>query len=183
MGAQTAETGAVPGGWGRIVWFGALGWAILFTVAAGLFTAGYALDDPGGLAGIGLVLLWLVPLLGGSLLAWRWPAIAYRLLLVVAVLAVGLGLWQLLDPISLRDFEDANGPVTAIGSFITMLPIALLWRVQRWPAALLMLVIGLAGMLPELRGDLHFGSSAAVAVPMLLEAALLALAAALVPRR
>jgi hypothetical protein len=183
MGAQTAETGAVPGGWGRIVWFGALGWAILFTVAAGLFTAGYALDDPGGLAGIGLALLWLVPLLGGSLLAWRWPSIAYRLLLVVAVLAVGLGLWQLLDPISLRDFEDANGPVTAIGSFITMVPIALLWRVQRWPAALLMLTIAIAGLLPELRSGFHLGSSAAVAVPMLLEAALLALAAALVPRR
>jgi hypothetical protein len=183
MGAQTAETGAVPGGWGRIVWFGALGWAILFTVAAGLFTAGYALDDPGGLAGIGLVLLWLVPLLGGSLLAWRWPSIAYRLLLVVAVLAVGLGLWQLLDPISLRDFEDANGPVTAIGSFITMVPIALLWRVQRWPAALLMLTIAIAGLLPELRSGFHLGSSAAVAVPMLLEAALLALAAVLVPRR
>jgi len=183
MGAQTAETGAVPGGWGRIVWFGALGWAILFTVAAGLFTAGYALDDPGGLAGIGLVLLWLVPLLGGSLLAWRWPSIAYRLLLVVAVLAVGLGLWQLLDPISLRDFEDANGPVTAIGSFITMVPIALLWRVQRWPAALLMLTIAIAGLLPELRSGFHLGSSAAVAVPMLLEAVLLALAAALVPRR
>jgi hypothetical protein len=183
MGAQTAETGAVPGGWGRIVWFGALGWAILFTVAAGLFTAGYALDDPGGLAGIGLVLLWLVPLLGGSLLAWRWPSIAYRLLLVVAVLAVGLDLWQLLDPISLRDFEDANGPVTAIGSFITMVPIALLWRVQRWPAALLMLTIAIAGLLPELRSGFHLGSSAAVAVPMLLEAALLALAAALVPRR
>jgi hypothetical protein len=183
MGAQTAETGAVPGGWGRIVWFGALGWAILFTVAAGLFTAGYALADPGGLAGIGLVLLWLVPLLGGSLLAWRWPSIAYRLLLVVAVLAVGLGLWQLLDPISLRDFEDANGPVTAIGSFITMVPIALLWRVQRWPAALLMLTIAIAGLLPELRSGFHLGSSAAVAVPMLLEAALLALAAVLVPRR
>lgn len=183
MGAQTAETGTVPGGWGRIVWFGALGWAILFTVAAGLFAAGYALDDPGGLAGIGLVLLWLVPLLGGSLLAWRWPSIAYRLLLVVAVLAVGLGLWQLLDPISLRDFEDANGPVTAIGSFITMVPIALLWRVQRWPAALLMLTIAIAGLLPELRSGFHLGSSAAVAVPMLLEAALLALAAALVPRR
>jgi hypothetical protein len=183
MGAQTAETGAVPGGWGRIVWFGALGWAILFTVAAGLFTAGYALDDPGGLAGIGLVLLWLVPLLGGSLLAWRWPSIAYRLLLVVAVLAVGLGLWQLLDPISLRDFEDANGPVTAIGSFITMVPIALLWRVQRWPAALLMLTIAFAGLLPELRSGFHLGSSAAVAAPMLLEAALLALAAVLVPRR
>ena len=95
MGIETAETRVVPGGLGRIVWLVALSWAILFTVLAGLFTAGYALDDPGGLAGIGLVLLWLVPLLGGSLLAWRGPPLAYRLLLVVAVLAVGLGLWQL----------------------------------------------------------------------------------------
>jgi hypothetical protein len=183
MSTETAETRVVPGGLGRIVWLVALSWAILFTVLAGLFTAGYALDDPGGLAGIGLVLLWLVPLLGGSLLAWRWPPLAYRLLLVVAVLAVGLGLWQLLDPISLRDFEDKNGPITAIGSFITMVPIALIWRVQRWPAALLMLTIAIAGLLPELRSGFHLGSSAAVAVPMLLEATLLALAAALAPRR
>jgi hypothetical protein len=46
-----------------------------------------------------------------------------------------------------------------------------------------MLTIAIAGLLPELRSGFHLGSSAAVAVPMLLEAALLALAAALVPRR
>jgi hypothetical protein len=64
-----------------------------------------------------------------------------------------------------------------------MVPIALVWRYRTWPAALMMLLIALAGLLPEFRSGMHFGSSASVAVPMLLEAALLGLAAALAPPR
>lgn len=170
-------------GLGRALWISALVWAILFSVLAGLFASGYAMDDPGGLAGFGLVLSIFLPIILGSLLAWKLPQVAYPILIAVTVLAVGFGVWQLIDPLTLRDLENEIGPVSAIGSFITMVPIALVWRYRTWPAALMMLVIAVAGLLPEFRASMHVGSSAAVAIPMLLEAALLGLAAALAPPR
>ena len=168
---------------GRALWIAALVWAILFSVLAGLFASGYAMDDPGGLAGVGLVLAIFLPIILGSLLAWKLPHIAYPILVVVTVLAIGFGAWQLIDPLTLRDLENRIGPVSAIGSFITMVPIALVWRVRTWPAALMMLLISVAGLLPEFRAHFAIGSSGAVAIPMLLEAALLGLAAALAPPR
>ncbi len=165
-----------------MLWIVALGWAILVSALAGLFASGYAMDDPGGLAGFGLVLLIFVPMLVGSLLAWRLPGIAYPILLVVTALAVVFGFWQLIDPRPLADFENEHGPISAIGSFVTMIPLALVWRVRAWPAVLMLLAIAVMGLLPELRTGFHFGSSVAVALPMLLEVALLA-GAALASRR
>jgi hypothetical protein len=167
----------------RVLWIAAFAWAGLFSLLAGLFASGYAMDDPGGLAGFGLVLAIFGPILLGALLVWKAPDVAYPVLIVVAALAVVFGLWQLIDPLTLRDFEDENGPVSAIGSFITMVPVALLARTRPWPAATIMLVVAVAGFLPELRAGFHFGSSTAVAMPMLLEAALLGLAAAFAARR
>ena len=181
-GAVAAAESGLHGA-AKALWIAALVWAILFSILAGLFAAGYAMDDPGGLAGFGLVLLIFVPMLLGSLLAWRLPGIAYRILLVVTALAVGFGVWQLIDPVSLVDIENEYGPISAIGSFITMIPLALMWRVRAWPAVLMLLVIALTGLLPELRSGFHMGSSAAASLPMLLEVVLLAGAAALVPHR
>lgn len=180
-GAIAAPRHALHGA-ARVLWLAALVWAGLFSLLAGLFASGYAMDDPGGLEGFGLVVAIFAPMILGSLLVRQAPDVAYPVLIVVAALAVVFGLWQLIDPLTLRDFEDENGPVSAIGSFITMVPVALLGRHRAWPAALIMLVIALAGILPEFRTGLHFGSSAAVAVPMLLEAGLLGLAAAFAPR-
>ncbi len=167
----------------RVLWTAALVWAILFSVLAGLFASGYAMDDPGGLAGFGLVLLIFVPMLAGSLLAWKRPAFAYPILVGITALAVLLAIWQLIDVRSLVDFENENGPVSAISSFITMVPFALVWRHRGWQCALMLLVVALVGMVPELRTGFHMGSSMAAALPMLLEAALLGAAVALAPRR
>ena len=173
-----AMTGAT-----RVLWIAALTWAILFSLLAGLFVSGYAMDDPGGRAGLGLVLLIFGPMILGSLLAWKRPAIAYPTLIAVTALAVVIAVWQLIDVRSLVDFENEHGPISAIASFITMVPFALVWRHRRWPATLLLLVVALVGVLPEVRTGLHMGSSMAAALPMLLEAALLGAAAALAPRR
>ena len=64
-----------------------------------------------------------------------------------------------------------------------MIPLALVWRLRAWPAVAMLLVIALTGLLPELRTGFHMGSSAAAALPMLLEVVLLAGAAVLAPRR
>ena len=183
MIARPAEPEVDVHGAARVAWVAALTWAILFSLLAGLFAAGYAMDDPGGLAGFGLVLLIFGPMVLGSLLAWRLPGIAFPILLVVTVLAAGFGVWNLIDPLSLVDIENRYGPISAIGSFITMVPLALVWRYRAWPAVLMLVVIAAAGLLPEFRGPFHLGSSAAAALPMLLEGVLLAVAAALAPRR
>lgn len=163
----------------RALWIAALAWAILFSVLAGLFASGYAMDDPGGLAGLGLVAAIFVPMGLGSLLAWRRPELAFRILVVVAIIGVATGVWNAIDPMSLVDVENRYGPISAIASFITMVPFALAWRARPWPSTLLLLVVALAGLLPEwVRTPIHLGSSAAAALPMLLEAALLAAAAA-----
>ena len=170
-------------GLGRALWIAAVVFAALFTLLAGLFTAGYAMDDPGGLVGVGLILLWLVPIAVGAALAWWRPELAYRILLALTVFAVAIGLWQLIDPMALHEFENRYGPITAIGSFAGMLTIALVARIRMWQCALMMLVIALMLLVPDVRSGMHLGSSGAVALPMLLDASLLGLAAALAPRR
>lgn len=170
-------------GLGRGIWIAAVVIAGLFTVLASLFASGYAMEDPGGLAGLGLVALIMVPILVGIALAVKAPELAYRILLAVTALAVAVGVWQLIDPRSLHDWEFTNGPITAIASFATMLPLALTARIRMWECALMMLLVALAILAPELRAGVHLGSSGAVALPMLFDASLLGLAAALAPRR
>lgn len=168
----------------RALWIAALAWAILFSVLAGLFASGYAMTDPGGLVGMALVAAIFAPMGLGSLLAWRRPELAFRILVVVAVVAVVTGVWNAIDPMSLADVEDRYGPISAIASFITMVPFALAWRARPWPSTLLLLVVAVAGLVPEwVRTPVHLGSSGAAALPMLLEVALLAVAAALATRR
>lgn len=162
----------------RAAWIAALAWAIAFSVLAGLFASGYAMTDPGGLAGLVLVTAIFAPMLLGSLLAWRRPEPAFRILVAVAVVGLVTGVWNAIDPLALVSFENRYGPVSAIASFITMAPFALAWRARPWPSTLLLLVVALAGLLPEwVRTPIHLGSSAAAALPMLLEVVLLAVAA------
>lgn len=170
-------------GLGRGIWIAAVVLAGLFTVLMSLFTAGYAMDDPGGLAGLALIATWLVPMLIGVWLAVRRPELAYRILLAITLLTIAVGCWQLVDPRTLHEWEFTNGPVVAIGSFATMLPLALTARFRLWQCALLMMAIALALLAPELRAGMHLGSSGAVAMPMLLDASLLGLAAALAQPR
>ena len=170
-------------GLGRAIWIAAVVFAGLFTVLASLFTAGYAMDDPGGLRGLALVASYLVPTLIGIWLAVRMPDLAFRILVGIALLAVAIGVWQLIDPRTVHDWEFANGPILAIASFATMLPLALTARHRLWQCALLMLVVALALLAPDLRAGMHLGSSGAVAMPMLFDAGLLGLAAALAQPR
>ena len=170
-------------GFARALWIAAVVLAGLFTVGASLFTAGYAMDDPGGLAGLGLIATWFVPLLIAIALAVKVPETAFRILAAIAVLAIAVGIWQLIDPMGLHEFENRYGPITAVGSFVTLLPLAIAARVRMWECALLMMAFGISLLLPELRLGMHLGSSGAVAMPALLIASLLGLCAALAPRR
>lgn len=177
----------------RVAHVAAIVWAGLFTVGASLFAAGYAFDEPGGLAAVGLVALWIVPL---AVLIALWivplavlialvitrPGVAWWVLLAVAGIAVVNAVWQFLDPDTLRVWEFTHGPLTAIASFVPLVPLAILGRSRPLSASLMLLVIGIAPILADLRtATFHLGSTQAVAVPLVIAGVLLLLAGMLDP--
>ncbi len=109
----------------------------------GLFIIGETMSDPGGWRGIGLVALWLVPLLAAVALAWLRPDWAKWLLAVLTVGVTGLLLWSVVAPQPWSDFENRNGPILAIAVFALAIPLTVLgWR-QPLPAGSMLLVLGL----------------------------------------
>jgi hypothetical protein len=161
----------------RVLRVAALAWAILFTVVATMFAGGYALEDPGWPAGYLMVAAWLAPLGALTVVALRRPALAWRLMWACVGIAIAIALIQLAFPRVLTGWEFTNGPVVAIASFVPLVPLAILGRRRPLPAALAIAVIALGPVAVQLREEaLHFGSSTAVSAPMLIAAALLALA-------
>ena len=152
------------------------------TVAFSLFAAGYAFEDPGGLAAAGLVALWVVPLAVLVAVALLRPAAAWWILLALVGVAVAVAAWQVVDPWSLRDWEFEHGPVVPIASYVPLIPLALIGRARPLSAGLMLLVVGVAPILAELRvAPFNMGSTQAVAVPMALTGVLLLGAALLDP--
>ncbi len=95
----------------------AVGVALAYVVVGGMFIVGETFTDPGGWDAVGLVAVWLVPLLGlGWLALWRPHVAAASLaaitgaVVVVSIAAAVLGhRWSA--------FEDHHGPVRAIVVF------------------------------------------------------------------
>ena len=82
----------------------------VFTVLASIFIAGYALQDPGGNAGLLMTLAWVVPMLVLAVAAWFWPAPTAPLLLALASAFIAACVWLAFDPAALREFISENGP-------------------------------------------------------------------------
>ena len=90
--------------------------ASLFAV----FVVGEALTDPGGWKGAGLVASWAVP---AAVLAWAGWTRPYRSAIVFEVLAgvvILLNLWDTADRSGWRTFENHNGPVLTIATFVVL---------------------------------------------------------------
>ncbi len=161
----------------RVLRFVALSWAILFSVVATLFAGGYALEDPGWPVGYLMVAAWLAPLGALTVVALRRPVLAWRLMWVCVGIAIAIALVQLAFPRVLTGWEFTNGPVVAIASFVPLVPLAILGRRRPLAAAIAIAIIALGPVVVQLREtELHFGSSVAVSLPMLIAAGLLAVA-------
>ena len=153
----------------------ALGFACLVTVMGSAFIAGEAMDDPGGLEGVGLVLLWAVPLAGLALLAWKRPERAVIVLEVLTGLVIFVAAAFAVAPSSWRSLENGHGPVRAIGIFVLMLPVALLgWRRPRL-AGWMLLIIGLGSMIASATSH-GSASIGAIALPASIDGAVFLLA-------
>jgi hypothetical protein len=148
----------------------------LFGLLAVMFTIGETFADPGGWEAIGLIALWLVPLIVLLGLALARPLVAQPVLEALSAVWVVAALWSIAAPHTWREFESTNGPVRAVACLALMMPVAALGWHRAFPAGVMLLVIGLAAVLAVGSAPLHV-----VAVPTIVIGALL-LAAGLVER-
>jgi hypothetical protein len=98
----------------------------VFTVLAGVFIAGYALQDPGGNTGLLITATWVVPMLILAVSAWFWPAPTAPLLLALTASFIAACVWLAFDPAALREFISENGPVIAVSVVALSFPAAVL---------------------------------------------------------
>ncbi len=94
-------------------------WMMLgFALLGGLFTAGYALSDPGGSQGALLVAVWAVPLVVLSSLAALKYKFVGSILWVMLIAAIITNMISLVFADEYWTFINNNGPWLAVGSFV-----------------------------------------------------------------
>lgn len=98
----------------------------VFTVLAGVFIAGYALQDPGGNTGLLITAAWVLPMLILAVAAWFWPAPTAPLLLALTASFIAACVWLAFDPAALGAFISENGPVIAVSVVALSFPAAVL---------------------------------------------------------
>ena len=137
-----------------------------FAILGAAWITAEAFEEPGGWRAVGVVGLWLVPLT--LLLAISWYRVTWATMLLSALVAVvvGLSIWFAVDSASWRAFEDNNGPVRAVSSFVLAAPLALIgWR-RPLPAGVLLVVLGAVPFaLSAVGGFGGVGSITAVSLP------------------
>ncbi|WP_285243660.1 hypothetical protein [Pseudarthrobacter sp. fls2-241-R2A-127] len=154
-----------------------------FTVLAAAFIGGEAMDQPGGMAGLVMILTWLGPMLVLAALAWFWPAGTIPLLVALSAGLVAAGVWFALDPAVARSLQDANGPVVAVGVVALAFPAAVLGLKRPNPAGWLLVGLGTLPLLITFLGRSGPAASLAAASAVPLIAGITYLVAARLARR
>jgi hypothetical protein len=119
----------------------------VFTVLAGIVIIGWAMQDPGGTAGLLITLVWLAPMLLLAIAAWFWPAPTAPLLLALASAFIAACLWLAFDPAALRNFVGDNGPVIAVSVVALAFPAAVLGLKRTALAGWLLVALGVLPLL------------------------------------
>ena len=108
----------------------------------GAFIIGETFTDPGGWKAAGLVAVWAVPLAGLATLAWFRPGWAGYVLAILTAGVIGVSVWFAVDPESVRSFENQNGPVRVVLTFVLVAAIAVLGLKRTAAAGVLLLTVG-----------------------------------------
>jgi len=124
----------------------------VFTVFGAAFIGGYAMDAPGGTAGLTMLLVWAVPMLVLAVLAWFWPAGTASLLMALTAAFIAVCVWFAIDPATARSFQAANGPVLAVGVVALAFPAAILGLKRTALAGWLLLALGALPLLITMLG-------------------------------
>jgi hypothetical protein len=122
----------------------------LVTAFWALFMAGEILTDPGGWYGLGLVSLWLVPMVALSALALLRSSWAAPVLTVLVGLWVAASIATVVYADTWREIEDTHGPVSLIVMFALCVPLIALGRDRSLLAGVLLLVVAAANVVTGL---------------------------------
>ncbi|MGE5290108.1 MAG: hypothetical protein ACM3ML_23560 [Micromonosporaceae bacterium] len=149
----------------RAVVFKRAGFAVMaaFTLFFGLFIVGETFDDPGGWKALGLVSAWLVPLAGIALVAELRPGWAVPMFAALITVLIGLSIWFAVSPAEWRAFENGNGPIRAIVTFVVAAGVAVLGLKRTAAAGVMLLVLGIVPLAVASVGSLAGTGSLAVA--------------------
>src|SRR5512141_1663167 len=124
----------------------------VFTVLAGIFIGGYAMQDPGGNTGLLITLAWVLPMLILAVAAWFWPAATAPLLLALASAFIAACVWLAFDPAALRSFVSENGPIIAVSVVALAFPAAVLGLKRTALAGWLLVALGVLPLVITLIG-------------------------------
>ena len=124
----------------------------VFTVLAAIVIVGYALQDPGGTAGVLMTLAWVLPMLILAAAAWFWPAPTAPLLLALSSAFIAACVWLAFDPAALRSFVSDNGPVIAVSIVALAFPAAVLGLKRTALAGWLLVALGVLPLLITMIG-------------------------------
>jgi hypothetical protein len=154
----------------RVLLWVAFGVLAAFGLLGSLFIIGVTMSDPGGVTGVLLVMLWLVPMAVASTVCLVWPRVGRWVGLGCVALVAALWLWYALDQEWWRSLMDDRGPVIGIATFSLGLPLACLGlHLPRLAGALLLV----AGAIPLLALFGQTATSATTAgIPFLITGAL-----------
>lgn len=149
----------------------AFGWMAMIGLLGGLFVAGETFDDPGGLAAVGLVCSWLVPLVALALFALRGGEKAGP---VFSAATVVVAVFTITDAAFGIVPRDDWGPVAAIAVFGLGVSLAFLGLRHASLAGSLLLLLAAAQVAAGLAEavdhegprNLLGGSSGVVIVPL-----------------
>lgn len=138
----------------KVVRYTAFSLMMLFCTLGGLFAAGYAFDDPGGLAAVGLTLGWLVPVAGLSALALLRPDWGGPVLIGVTALAIAFS-WA--DTVFQLIPTDSWGPVGSMSLLGLGVALGFLGLHRSKLAGWLLVIASAAQMLGIVIGSLRMG--------------------------
>ncbi|HEU4425623.1 MAG TPA: hypothetical protein VFR67_24070 [Pilimelia sp.] len=155
----------------------------VWTVVGAAWIVAETFTDPGGWSAAVLIAAWLVPLAALLAVTWYRPDVATVLLGAFTAAAAGVGVWAAVDSEPWRAFENDNGPVRALLTFVLAAPIALLGWTRPRPAGALLVVLGVVPVALAAAGAVSgLGSLIVVSVPPVLTGTLYLLADTLAKR-
>jgi hypothetical protein len=133
------------------------------TLFFGLFVVGETFTDPGGWKALRLVSAWAVPLAAMAAIAWLRPDWAVWAFAVLIAALIGVSIWFAVNPEGWRAFEDRNGPIRDVITFVVAAAVALLGLKRTAVAGAMLLVLGIVPLAVTSLGSLAgFGSLALV---------------------
>jgi hypothetical protein len=147
----------------------AFGIMAFVTFFFGLVVVAETISDPGGLAAVGWIAAWFVPLAGLVALAWYGPTFALRAFVALTVAVLGLTVWTVVQSDPWRTFEDDHGPVRTIIVFVLAAAIAVFGLQRPREAGWLLVILGVVPLaLSSLAGNFALGSLVVAVTPTLI---------------